>query len=167
MGNLYLKDGGRFGFIVPNKFVRANYGEPLRNFLHTQVKLERLVNFGDLPVFEEAITYPMIMLTSKQVPDESHIKYTQLKQLHPASIADDINASETQVSRSVLTDEHWHLDGTNTQSIVEKMKTCSVPLGQLVQNKIFYGIKTGLNEAFLIDRQTRNKLIPHDPKSPQ
>lgn len=29
LGNTFLKEGGHFGFIVPNKFVRADYGEPL------------------------------------------------------------------------------------------------------------------------------------------
>src|SRR5205807_2409029 len=39
------------------------------------------------------------------------------------------------------------------------------PLGQLVEDKIFYGIKTGFNEAFVIDSRTRDKLIADDPKS--
>ncbi len=72
LGNTFLKERGRFGFIIPNKFVRANYGAPLRKFLTEQVQLERLVDFGDLPVFAEAVTYPMIVLTSKQSPSEVH-----------------------------------------------------------------------------------------------
>ncbi len=31
--------------------------------------------------------------------------------------------------------------------------------------KIYYGIKTGLNEAFVIDAQMRERLIAEDPKS--
>ncbi len=165
LGNTFMKDRGHFGFITPNKFVRANYGAPLRKFLIEQVKLERLVNFGDLPVFQEATTYPMIMLTSKQPADESHVKYTLLKQLHPDNIVDDIKNAESLVPPSTLTEEHWHLNGTNIQTIVEKMKTASIPLGQLINGKIFYGIKTGLNEAFVIDRRTRDKLIADDPRS--
>jgi type II restriction/modification system DNA methylase subunit YeeA len=116
LGNTYLKDGGHFGFITPNKFVRANYGAPLRKFLIEQVRLERLVNFSDLPVFQEATTYPMIMLTSKQPADEAHVKYTLLKQLHPDNIADDIKNGESLVHPSALTEQHWHLNGTNIQT---------------------------------------------------
>jgi hypothetical protein len=64
LGNTYLKNGGHFGFIIPNKFVRANYGEPLRTFLTEQVCLERLVDFGDLPVFRDATTYPITATSS-------------------------------------------------------------------------------------------------------
>jgi len=45
------------------------------------------------------------------------------------------------------------------------MKAASIPLGQYVGDKIFYGIKTGFNEAFIIDQRTRDRLIAEDPKS--
>ena len=127
LGNTYLKDGGHFGFITPNKFVRANYGAPLRKFLIERVRLERLVNFSDLPVFQEATTYPMIMLTSKQPVDESHVKYTLLKQLHPDNIVDDIKNGESLVHPSALTEEHWHLNGTNIQTIFVEVRLANQP----------------------------------------
>ena len=40
-----------------------------------------------------------------------------------------------------------------------------MPLGEYVKGKIFYGIKTGLNEAFVIDSETRKRLIKEDSKS--
>ena len=40
-----------------------------------------------------------------------------------------------------------------------------MPLGEYVKGKIFYGIKTGLNEAFVIDEETRRRLIREDSKS--
>ena len=165
LGNTYLRENGRFGYIVPNKFVRAHYGETLRNFLATQVRLERVVDFGDLPVFKDATTYPMIVLTSKQPTDNSEVRFTQLKQLHPDTLAADITNGERLVSRSALTGSNWAVGGDATYTIVEKMRGVSVPLGQVVKDKILYGIKTGFNEAFVIDRLTRDKLIADDPKS--
>lgn len=165
LGNSYLKVRGRFGFIVPNKFLRANYGEALRRYLSQQVLLERIVNFGDLPVFAEAVTYPLILLTSKQSPDQSPVKYTHLKTLPNPPLADAIEANATLVSRSTLANEHWSLESNGTQSIVEKMQTNSIPLGQFVHGKLYRGILTGLNEAFVIDRRTRNALIAQDSKS--
>jgi adenine-specific DNA-methyltransferase len=38
-------------------------------------------------------------------------------------------------------------------------------LGNYVNGKIYYGIKTGLNEAFVIDEVTKNALIKEDAKS--
>ena len=34
-----------------------------------------------------------------------------------------------------------------------------------MKGKIFYGIKTGYNEAFVIDEETKKRLIEEDPKS--
>ena len=164
LGNSHLKDGGRFGFIIPNKFVRANYGSALRHFLSEQVQLERLVDFGDLPIFSEAVTYPMIILTSKQAHDDTPVKYTRIMHLSLDTLADDIQANQSFIPRSALTD-HWSLDGASTQSIIEKMKAASVPLGQYVHGKIYRGILTGFNEAFIIDQRTRDRLIADAPKS--
>jgi TaqI-like C-terminal specificity domain/Eco57I restriction-modification methylase/N-6 DNA Methylase len=165
LGNTFLKDEGRFGYIIPNKFVRANYGSALRQFLTTQVKLERIVDFGDLPIFAEAVTYPMIVLTSKQPIDETPVKYTRIRKLDSANLAASIEEGESSVPRAALTGEYWSLDGASTQSIIEQMKAVSVPLGEYVENKIFYGIKTGFNEAFVIDQRTRDRLIAEDEKS--
>src|SRR6266566_422206 len=164
LGNSYLKDGGRFGFIIPNKFVRANYGSALRHFLSEQVQLERLVDFGDLPIFSEAVTYPMIILTSKQAHDDTPVKYTRIMHLSLDTLADDIQANQSLIPRSAFTD-NWSLDGASTQSIIEKMKAASVPLGQYVHGKIYRGILTGFNEAFIIDQRTRDRLIADAPKS--
>lgn len=168
LGNTYLKDDGRFGFIVPNKFVRANYGEALRNFLISQVRLERLVDFGDLPVFKDAVTYPMIVLTSKQHVEASEaqqVKYTLLQQIHADNLAAAIEASESSLPVSALTGLQWSLGGTATQAIIEKLRAISIPLGEYVGGKIYRGILTGFNEAFVIDRRTRDRLIAEDPKS--
>ena len=169
LGNTFLKERGRFGFIIPNKFVRANYGGPLRKFLSEQVQLERLVDFGDLPVFAEAVTYPMIVLTSKQPPNEAaesaSIPFTHLTQLPASDLATTIERSATPIARSTLTDAYWSLDEANVSAIIDKMKAVSTPLGQLVHGKIYYGIKTGFNEAFVIDRHTREQLIRADANS--
>ncbi len=169
LGNTFLQERGRFGFIIPNKFVRANYGGPLRKFLSKQVQLERLVDFGDLPVFAEAVTYPMIVLTSKQPPNEAaesaSIPFTHLTQLPASDLAATIERSATPIARSTLTDAYWSLDEANVSAIIDKMKAVSTPLGQLVHGKVYRGILTGFNEAFVIDRRTRDQLIRADANS--
>jgi hypothetical protein len=163
LGNTYLTEHGHFGFIIPNKFVRANYGAALRNFLMKQVRLERLVDFGDLPVFHDATTYPLIVLASKESPENEQIKHTLLKRINPDTIAADVERGESVLPP--LTDSHWVLADEQVQALLEKMRTVSVPLGEYVGDTVFYGIKTGLNQAFVIDQHTRDKLIADDPKS--
>ena len=59
-----LKKGGLFSYIVANKWMRANYGEPLRRWMKSQ-HIEEIIDFGDLPVFETATTYPCIIRIRK------------------------------------------------------------------------------------------------------
>ncbi len=165
LGNTYLKKNGRFGFIVPNKFIRARYGEALRGFLAEQVNLERIINFGDLPVFSDTVTYPMIILTSKREDGQAQIAYSQLKQLRPAHLAEDIATNEALIPKFLLTKKHWSLSGEKIHQIVDGMKEISTPFGEYTNSKLLYGIKTGFNKAFVIDRRTRDRLIATDPKS--
>ena len=46
-----------------------------------------------------------------------------------------------------------------------KLRATGKPLGEYVNGKIYYGIKTGLNEAFVIDAETKDRLIAEDPRS--
>jgi type I restriction-modification system DNA methylase subunit len=58
-----LKKNGQFGIIVANKWMRANYGEPLRKWFKEQ-GIQEIIDFGDLPVFQGATTYPCIVIAS-------------------------------------------------------------------------------------------------------
>ena len=48
---------------------------------------------------------------------------------------------------------------------MEKLRKAGTPMGEYVHGRFYRGILTGLNEAFVIDEQTRGKLIVEDPKS--
>ncbi|MHC5817256.1 MAG: Eco57I restriction-modification methylase domain-containing protein, partial [Nostoc sp.] len=61
-----LKPKGHLSYISSNKYLRAGYGEKLRNYLSSS-KIEVLIDFGDAPVFE-AIAYPSIILVTKNEP---------------------------------------------------------------------------------------------------
>ena len=47
--------------------------------------------------------------------------------------------------------------------LLEKVRRNGVPLTEYAGVKPLYGIKTGLNEAFLIDTPTRERLVRDDP----
>ena len=55
-----LREGGAFSIIVANKWLRARYGKPLRAWLKKQA-IREIIDFGDLPVFQQATTYPCIL----------------------------------------------------------------------------------------------------------
>lgn len=158
-----LRPGGYLGFIVANKWMRAAYGEPLRRWLKQQ-QIAEIIDFGDLPVFEQATTYPCILILRKAAPART-FAVTQVKTLDFASLDEYARDNRYDVAQDSLSDKGWSLAGGQAQALLAKLRAKGVPLGEYVQGKIYRGVLTGLNEAFVIDERTRNRLIAEDPRS--
>ncbi|HEY8660832.1 MAG TPA: TaqI-like C-terminal specificity domain-containing protein, partial [Hanamia sp.] len=163
-----LNDKGLFGIIVANKWMRANYGEPLRVWFKQQ-SVYQVVDFGDLPVFQNVTTYPCIVIAGNNVSalgDENPDKFTvDVKTLQFDNLSDYINGNKQILLQDKLEDSGWNLGSETEQLLLKKLQTTGIPLGEYVKGKIYYGIKTGLNEAFVIDEETKNGLIAEDKNS--
>ena len=159
-----LNPNGIFGVIVANKWMRANYGEPLRKFIK-QLEIHELIDFGDLPVFENATTYPCILIAGKSGLSNTDFKTTLVKTLNYSTLDEYVEQQNILVSKSSLDDKGWNLASDVEQTLLTKIKSAGIPLGDYVDKKIFYGIKTSLNEAFVIDETTKERLIQEDNRS--
>ncbi|MBI4732511.1 MAG: N-6 DNA methylase, partial [Chloroflexi bacterium] len=160
-----LKPGGYFGMIVSNKWIRSNYGKALRDFLTRESTLVEIVDFGELPVFENAATFPAIIITRRLPTKKQHFLYVPIKRLDFISLPEEVQAVGSMLDERALQGENWALSNDREQTIFDKMRQDGVRLGEYVDNRIFYGVKTGYNEAFVINRQLRDRLIAEDPKS--
>lgn len=163
LGMGLLRAGGAFCYIIPNKWMRANYGGPLRGWLVGH-SLQGVVDFGDLPVFEEAITYPCILSMAKE-PGGGKLLAAEVTTLDFEDLGDAVREAAFEVSVSGLSPGGWTLMRDNKAAVLEKIRSQGVPLGEYVSGKIYYGIKTGLNEAFVVDGATRDRLIAEDERS--
>ncbi|MFH2102161.1 MAG: Eco57I restriction-modification methylase domain-containing protein [Chloroflexota bacterium] len=163
-----LRNGGVSCFISSNKWLRAGYGEKLRQHLLDSQAFSLVVDFGELPVFQTAATFPAIFLWHKKPRSESPTKWAVVKNLqecydegifeHIARIGQIIPAEQFGKNKSRLASKH----SSNRREIMEK----SGPrLGDFVNGQIYYGVKTGLNEAFVLDRNTRDELLAKDKKN--
>jgi hypothetical protein len=162
-----LKQDGLFSYIVANKWMRANYGQPLRNWLKSQ-GLEEIADFGDLPVFKGATTYPCILRirksaeTSREKPLSMNAAIMQ--SLDFRDLGEYIRKNSFSIKLGNLDDKGWSLTGSATRNLLEKIGSAGIPLAEYINGKIYRGILTGLNEAFVIDRDTRDLLIRKDRK---
>ena len=157
------KQNSFFSYIVANKWFRANYGKPLRQWMKKQHIVE-LIDFGDLPVFKQATTYPCIVVIQKKAPGSS-FRASTINTLEFNDLQTYVNQHRYDVRQDMLDESGWSLVNQNTQDVLNKLRKIGVPLGEYVDGKIYRGILTGLNEAFVIDHATREKLIAEDPKS--
>lgn len=161
-----LKGKGLFSYIVSNKWMRTNYGEQFRGWL-VKKDIVELVDFGDLPVFKEVTTYPCI-LTIKGNADNAASKSfsaVDVKTLEFHSLSEYVKINSFLMEKKSLASNGWHMADKRTHKLLEKIKSAGIPLGEYVEGKIYRGVLTGLNEAFVIDEATRKKLIAEDPKS--
>lgn len=165
-GHRLLRQGGRFGMITSNKFMRAAYGENLREFLSRVAYVREILDFGDLPVFPEVSAYPCIVLTIKGDEERGPIRYLRVPSLDFDSLERLVEEHGGELPPSVIGGPDWRLVSPEEHCILEKMERVSVPLKTWLGDvEIRRGVLTGLNEAFFIDEATRARLITEDPKS--
>jgi type I restriction-modification system DNA methylase subunit len=160
-----LKPNGYFGMIVSNKWMRSNYGKALREFLKRESQLLEIIDFGELPVFGDVLAYPVIVVSRRKQTQKQNFLYAAVRTLDFDSLTEEIKSSATNLDEKVLNGDGWSLAAENSQGILDKLRDKSVSLGEFVKNQIYYGIKTGCNEAFIIQKDTRDRLIASDSKS--
>jgi hypothetical protein len=170
LGLNLLKPGGRLGFIVTNKWLKAGYGEPLRRLYGEAAWVEQVVDFGHAKqIFPDADVFPCILIARK--PDDGPAPATARACVIPRDLLriDDLSrqiaAEGAEVPRDRFAAGPWNLEPLGVAKLMEKLRTVGVPLKEFAGVVLLSGIKTGFNDAFLIDTPTKNELVKADPKS--
>ncbi|MFX0135108.1 MAG: Eco57I restriction-modification methylase domain-containing protein [Candidatus Hodarchaeota archaeon] len=60
-----LKNDGNLSFILPNKFLSADYGIKVRELLLNESEIKEIINISSLPIFQNAASYPIILFLKK------------------------------------------------------------------------------------------------------
>ncbi|MBU0705641.1 Eco57I restriction-modification methylase domain-containing protein [Patescibacteria group bacterium] len=156
-----LKNGGFFSFIS-NTFDKTRAAQKLREHLMTAVKIEKYVDFTDVQIFEGATTYPIIFIAKKQesAGDFSYIKIPKTGGYLPTDFD---TLPMLRVAQNSLSSLGWNFHSMNANKILQKLKQHKTIREQF--GKCYYGIKTGLNEAFIINRTTKDELKQAHPSS--
>lgn len=161
----WLKPDGVLCYICSNKYFRAGYGKKLRAFLGKRTTVRQLIDFGDAPLFT-AIAYPSILLLQKTKPQENKLIAFNWEPGPPVTEFEPIfHKKRFTMPQTALTGDGWRLERREVLALLEKLRAAGKPLGEYVDGRFYYGIKTGLNEAFVVNRATRDRLIAEHPSS--
>ncbi len=57
-----LKNGGKLGYIFPNKFLIANYARKMREKLLNKYSIKEIIDVSECEVFENVSVYPIILI---------------------------------------------------------------------------------------------------------
>lgn len=160
-----IRANGVLTFITPNKFLLSKYGRSLRTFLTKHTKLEMLIDFGDLPVFD-ATTYPFITIALNSSPDSEILSrilvVNNMETLD--TLIDSVRSSGDTKQMRLNSQDGWQLIDNANLDLLDKLRNSGVGLNDYVDGMVRVGVKTGYNAAFVIDKKLRDELW-RDPKS--
>ncbi len=163
-----LKTGGRLGFISSSTFFRTGSGEKLRLHLSERTNLDVVVDFGDTQVFEGVTTYPAILTATKRGSIEGagagELRFLHVKGEAPVELGAAFEAGARAMPRARLTGGSWQFEDAPLAALRDKIVKGRKTLGE-VYGAPLWGMKTGLNDAFIVDTETRNSLVSADGKS--
>jgi type II restriction/modification system DNA methylase subunit YeeA len=166
LGFTILKKKGVFQFIISNKFTRANYGKELRKFLLDNTSLTHFIDFSGIPVFDEATVDAAIVGYVKGKEDDNSFLYANIQKADfiVTEFEKYLDSIKRYLPQKTLNENTWAFETAEVLEIKNKVEAQGVPLENW-NITINYGIKTGLNDAFVIDGEKRKELIKEDPKS--
>jgi hypothetical protein len=152
------KDNGIISFISSGKFIEANYGKPLLEFLVSNSKILNIIDFKDLEIFEGISAYPLIFTCQKlkAVPnylfnyqDATRISYENLCEIIQNIHFEKININD------FIKNEYKFIDSTISK-LIDKIETNSIKLEDLKLLPLV-GVKTGYNDGYLHNKTALSK----------
>ncbi|QOQ98783.1 class I SAM-dependent DNA methyltransferase [Helicobacter winghamensis] len=159
-GHKILKHNGILSFITSNKYCRAGYGEPLREFLLEATALLYYIELNGIKVFDSASVDTSILSFIKTTPDSKHT----FDFAHPKDYDTKANVplqeyiTPQSLLQSSLTKESFIFQDSTNAALKAKIEAIGTPLKEW-DISINYGIKTGYNEAFIIDSAKRDEIL--------
>ncbi len=165
-----LRDDGSLGIIVSNKWMKARYGGPLRNFIAHNLRIHKLIDFGELPVFISASTFPCVLVASRvrSEADDTRLEiyYVPIKELKPTELSQQVKSYGFIIHEGPNhLQESWRLA---QDTILTKLLTYPngfVPLDKWLDKALIgWGIKTGLNDAFILRANTAQSWLNVQPE---
>ncbi|MCV3396421.1 Eco57I restriction-modification methylase domain-containing protein [Campylobacter sp. RKI_CA19_01116] len=161
LGFNVLKQNGVLSFITSNKYTRAGYGEPLREFLLKNTTLLEYIDLNGIKVFDSATVDTSILSFEKAKTKDNSFKYlapnTELLKENDFNIESILNFNK--IAQNSLSKESFTFNDESTNALKAKIEKHGTPLKDWHGLNINYGIKTGYNEAFIITTEKRDEIL--------
>ena len=163
--NQLSKKGGHVCFITSNKWMRAAYGKKLRDYFIEHTQPVQLLDMGP-DVFDATVDTNILLL--QNTVSDARPAFTA------TTVGSDFDTHTDNIAQ-YLTDngmamelpskgESWTIRSPAELALKRKIEDVGKPLKGWDIN-IYFGIKAGCSEAFVIDETKRDELVEQDPKS--
>lgn len=157
---------GYIALLTPNKWFQASYGMPLREEILRKARVSLLVDFGhSRTLFPGVDTFPAAVVLCR---DDAMLNNVPLVRAHDterrtASLQRLVAESVVSIPAANLTASSWRLDDERVSALLARLCASGRPLSEVAEDRIYRGVLTGLNEAFVIGTDVRDQLIAECP----
>jgi hypothetical protein len=170
-GLALLRQGGRLSYVVTNKWLKAGYAEELRATLGERFWVEAIFDFGHAKkMFPDADVMPCVLVARRPDPGLPAPQQTRVSVIARDDV--DLARLDAQVQRETFTlprgrfgRDEWLLLPQDELALFGRLRERHAPLHAHAGVEIRRGVLTGLNEAFVLDQATRDRLVADDPRS--
>ena len=175
-----LKPQGYLSYILPNKWLKVMYGEPLREIFSNMdnqtdhyylgANLTDLIDFGDCQVFSDATTYTCI-IQARREQNQNRLNISNIQNINKGTLDRDVVTSREVFDKNELGKGIWVTSSVKNLKKIKSLKESMSTLAAFVDEEAYRGIVTGLTEAFQIpkqaiedlnwDEKSRKLLVPY------
>ncbi|MFX1394660.1 MAG: Eco57I restriction-modification methylase domain-containing protein [Promethearchaeota archaeon] len=149
-----LKKKGYLSFILPNKFLSADYGIKIRELLINRAEFKEIVNISSLPIFQRAATYPIIISLKKGRANDNHdikirkfdeledlIKYNSSKIIRFSQhLINELPSKVIPISGNIDLIKYLYVNYKSMSDSLKNLKIIYRPFGFLKYSKYFDNI---------------------------
>ena len=160
-----LRNNGYVCFITSNKWMRAGYGKKLRDYFVTLTQPLQLLDMGP-DVFDATVDTNILLF--QKIASDATTTFVGVSlgadfDIQTSNIAQYLSDNGATMEMPVK-GEPWAILSSAELNLKRKIEDVGKPLKDW-DIDINYGIKTGCNEAFIIDEFKREELIDSDATS--
>ena len=148
-----LAEGGVLSLITSSKFGRAVYGEKLREFLSGSTTIDYIIDHQGAQQFTAAVN-TWILQVRNATPEPGHRVSVKLEE----------SSRSVVIKQSDLGGKEWKFLNDADREVLAKITGGFPPLSEF-DAEIYYGVKTGCTEAFLIGPELRYQLLQKSAKN--
>ena len=138
-----LNKNGILSFILPHKFINADFGTGIRKFIYDNNALHHLVHFGAEQVFDKASVYTCIIGLSHGN------KEFDFAQVNPKELENGV-AFEKKSEKILSAIKKWNIASSNDNKVLDKLNNVPYRVKDVFKG-IYQGIVSGDNKAFYLE----------------
>ncbi|HMK61173.1 MAG TPA: TaqI-like C-terminal specificity domain-containing protein [Dissulfurispiraceae bacterium] len=167
-----FKAGGFDAVIGNPPYIRMESFKELKDYLKAHASIESIVDLAGLPVFKGATVRTIILMTSLKANKISSMYAPPMSpdlfdavQTRTITIDEAIRDTQYEVATNALAQPVWSFRKRIEKDLLKRLQELYAPLIKYCNGQIGYGIKSGLEAAFVIDENVKNELVRRNKKA--